>query len=127
MVKTTMQWHVFDAEIAHFSMADFTMIGTHTKVMTVQVADGTSETLVSNRRPMYPPIYLSTYLYDMYTYIYICVLSNLILSYSILSYTIFTDPILSYILYDLNLINSYLLYLCIYVSMYLRNSAYLCI
>ena len=82
-----MQWHVFDAEIAHFSMADFTMIGTHTKVMTVQVADGTSETLVSNRRPMYPPIYLSTYLYDMYTYIYMCpIQSYLILFYIILYY-----------------------------------------
>ena len=108
------------------------LIGRKTKVMTVQVADGTSETLVSNRRPMYPPIYLSIYLSIWYVYvyvylsiylydmcIYICVLSNLILSYSILSYTIFTDPILSYILNDLNLINSYLLYLCIYVSMYL--------
>ena len=110
-------------------------IGTKTKVMTVQVADGTSETLVSNRRPMYPPIYLSIWYVYIRIYIYMCVLSNLILSYSILSYTTFTDPILSYILYDLNLINSYLLYLCIYVSvylciyvsMYLRNSGYLCI
>ena len=108
-------------------------IGTKTKVMTVQVADGTSETLVSNRRPMYPPIYLSIWYAYIRIYIYMCV-SYPILSYPILYYPILPSLILSYPTSYMIWILSILIfciyvsmYLCIYVSMYLRNSGYLCI
>jgi hypothetical protein len=102
-------------------------IGTKTKVMTVQVADETSETLVSNRRPMYPPIYLSIWYVYIRIYIYICV-SYPILSYPILYYPILPSLILSYPTSYMIWILSILIF-CIYVSMYLciYVSMYLCI
>jgi hypothetical protein len=96
-------------------------IGTKTKVMTVQVADGTSETLVSNRRPMYPPIYLSIWYVYIRIYIYVCpIQSYLILFYIILYYLHWSYPILHPIWSESYQFLSFVsMYLCICVSMYL--------
>ena len=69
MLQTTIHYtRFFDALKSIIFFSDFTMFLTHfAKVMTVQVADGTSESPVSNRRTLWPEyIYLCTDLYTSY-------------------------------------------------------------